>query len=150
MPVSATGAMAPDIAMFGTTSAGLIQGAMRKEHWQSSRTGQWHKLKPEARRMRHAQTDAEQVLWKRLRNRALDVRFRRQHTIERFIADFCCLAAVLVVEVDGPVHDRRQPRDKARDESLEQLGYRVLRFSNDEVLERTDATVGRIREALAR
>ena len=123
---------------------------MRKEHWQSSRAKQWNKLKPEARRMRHAPTEAEQLLWKRLRNGALDVRFRRQHAIERFIADFCCLEAMLVVEVDGPVHDRQQPQDKARDARLEHLGYRVLRFCNDDVLEKTDATVTKIRDALAR
>ena len=64
----------------------------------------WGKLKPLAREMRHAPTPAEQGLWQALRNRRLGVRFRRQHTIGRFIVDFYAHEARLVVEVDGPIH----------------------------------------------
>jgi very-short-patch-repair endonuclease len=62
------------------------------------------------------------------------VKFRRQHPVNRFIVDFYCPDADLVIEVDGAVHDSTREQDRARQEVLESLGLRVLRFTNDEVL----------------
>jgi very-short-patch-repair endonuclease len=98
---------------------------------------QWEKLKPRAREMRHQPTPAEDALWKHLRGRRLSgAKFRRQHAIDRFIVDFVCIEQQLIVEVDGFIHEvpEQQMRDDLRQRHLEGMGYRVLRFTNDEVL----------------
>ena len=109
----------------------------------------WEKLRPLARQQRHKPTAAEDALWRILRSRQVDgLKFRRQHAIERFIVDFYCSEARLVVEVDGAAHDYTQAEDAVRQEYLEALGLRVLRFSNDEVLQQADTVIQAIRDAL--
>ncbi len=94
----------------------------------------WEKLKPLARQMRRQPTRAENELWRRLRNRQLlGCKFRRQHAIERFIIDFYCGEAQLIVEVDGPTHDYTQEEDAIRQAFLESQGLKVLRFVNQDV-----------------
>jgi very-short-patch-repair endonuclease len=110
----------------------------------------WDKLKPLARQMRHEPTDAEDRLWQALRRKSLDGwKFRRQHTIERFIVDFYCPKAHLVIEVDGEIHQYTVAEDAARTELLETLGMRVLRFSNSDVLNGFEGVLKSIRENLA-
>lgn len=105
----------------------------------------WAKLKLLARQKRHASTPAENVLWQRLRGRRLNgFRFRRQHAIERFIADFYCAEAGLIVEVDGAIHDYTHEEDAIQQEFLEGMGFRVVRFSNGEVFQALDAVIERI------
>ena len=102
--------------------------------------------------MRRYPTPAEALLWKRLRKRQVkDFRFRRQHPIVRFIVDFYCAESKLVVEVDGSVHDEHghDEYDADRQQFLEALGLRVLRFTNDEVVGDTDVVVDVIADALA-
>jgi very-short-patch-repair endonuclease len=95
----------------------------------------WANLQPLARQKRQNPTLAEQQLWQRLRNRQLaQAKFRRQHTIERFIVDFCCPEHSLVIEVDGPIHDYTVEEDKIRQQFLESLGLHGLRFTNEEVI----------------
>src|SRR5689334_5456897 len=90
----------------------------------------WAKIKPLARQMRHEPTPAENVLWQKLRRKGVaDAGFRRQHPIDRFIVDFYCHEARLVVEVDGSIHEYTQEEDALRQEFLESLGLRVIRFS---------------------
>jgi very-short-patch-repair endonuclease len=89
-----------------------------------------------ARSLRAAPTPAEEALWKLLRNRGCQgIKFRRQVTIRRFIADFCCPELRLIVELDGDVHleTGMATRDEARDEVLQSLGFTVLRFPNEQV-----------------
>ncbi|HKS57832.1 MAG TPA: DUF559 domain-containing protein [Xanthobacteraceae bacterium] len=87
-----------------------------------------------AKAMRHIATDAEKKLWRLLRSRQLDAaKFRRQVPIENYIVDFACHEERLIVEVDGGQH-AENPRDAARDKRLAALGYRVLRFWNNDVL----------------
>jgi adenine-specific DNA-methyltransferase len=110
----------------------------------------WDKLKPLARQMRHEPTEAEDHLWQALRRKSLDGwKFRRQHTIERFIVDFYCPEARLVIEVDGEIHQYTIAEDAARTELLEMLGMRVLRFSNGDVLNGLESVKMTIRETLA-
>lgn len=102
----------------------------------------WQKLKPLARQMRHEPTAAEAKLWQRLRNRQVrSVKFRRQFAIDRFIVDFCSPETRLIIEVDGPIHQYTQAEDKIRQKFLESLGFTVLRFTNVEVLNTTQAVV---------
>ncbi|MBN1287693.1 MAG: FAD-dependent oxidoreductase [Anaerolineae bacterium] len=109
----------------------------------------WEKLKPLARQMRREPTGAENHLWQRLRSRqVMDQKFRRQHAIDRFIVDFYCAAARLVIEVDGPIHEYTDQEDMIRQEYLESLGLSVLRFTNEEVLTDTNGVVERISKAL--
>lgn len=88
-----------------------------------------------ARRLRRDQTLAEKTFWGMVRNRRLGgYRFLRQAPIDRYIADFVCEAAKLIVELDGPVHDGREEDDTRRTEALELYGYTVLRLRNEQVL----------------
>ena len=103
------------------------------------------------RRLRRGQTDAEQAaLWWQLRNRRLQGwKFRRQHRIGPYFADFACLEAGLVVELDGSQHLERQPYDRTRTAHLKREGFDVLRFGNDDVLRETEAVLRAIITALA-
>jgi very-short-patch-repair endonuclease len=89
----------------------------------------------EARRMRANPTPAERCLWDALKGRQLmGLRFRRQHRIFGYIADFYCATAELAVEVDGQIHAKRQPYDQGRDSNLAKRGIAVIRFTNKQVL----------------
>lgn len=82
-------------------------------------------------------TEAERVLWQHIRNRqTANLKFRRQQVIEGFIADFYCEGIKLAIEVDGGIHKNREQTkiDKHRDEVFKARGIRVLRVSNDTVL----------------
>ena len=85
------------------------------------------------RRLRREQTDAERKLWSLLRSRQLEAyKFRRQHPIGPYIADFCCLERLLVIELDGGQHLEQADYDKRRDDFLHDKGFRVLRvWDND-------------------
>ena len=109
----------------------------------------WEKLKPLARQMRREPTPAENRLWQRLRGRqVLGFKFRRQHAIDRFIVDFYCAEARLIVEVDGPIHLYSREEDEIRQECLEGLGMQVLRFTNEQVADSLDVVLERIAVAL--
>jgi very-short-patch-repair endonuclease len=102
-----------------------------------------------ARRLRREATDAERKLWSRLRARQLGVKFRRQVPIDRFIADFACIEARLVIEVDGGEHNIDVERDRLRTAVIETAGYLVIRFWNDEVLSNIDIVIEEIVRTLA-
>jgi len=103
------------------------------------------KLRNRARRLRRDQTDAEAKLWARLRTRQFcGLKFRRQHPIGPYVADFCCVERGLVVELDGGQHATQAEADQKRSIFLEQRGYRVLRFWDNEVLVSPDAALEQI------
>jgi len=109
----------------------------------------WERLKPLAREMRRHPTPAEDKLWQRLRNRRLlGFKFRRQHPIDRFVVDFYCPEARLVIEVEGPIHQYTREEDAIRREFLESLGLRILQFTNDEVDSALDSVIEKIAAAL--
>ncbi|MGN7727225.1 endonuclease domain-containing protein [Luteimonas sp. 22616] len=89
-----------------------------------------------ARALRNEATDAERHLWQHLRGRRIGCKFRRQYPIAGHIADFACIEAKLVIELDGGQHLERSAEDAARTRRMEANGYRVLRFWNDDVLVR--------------
>ena len=80
------------------------------------------------------QTESELLLWQFLRNNKIGHKIRRQHIIGNFIVDFVCLAKKLVIELDGKIHQFEKEKDKIRTIHLNNLGYEVIRFPNDEVL----------------
>ena len=103
-----------------------------------------------ARVLRKQSTDAERHLWQYLRRKQLNGhRFRRQVPICGYIADFACIEAKLVIEIDGGQHQERSMSDKRRDGKIEAQGFRVLRFWNNQVFEETTAVLDVILKALA-
>ena len=103
------------------------------------------------RELRQNATDAEQLLWRLLRNRQLmGYKFRRQHPMVGYILDFYCHEARLVIEVDGGGHTSPQQSiyDRQRTERLESDGLRVIRFWNHEILKETEAVMQAIADAL--
>jgi very-short-patch-repair endonuclease len=106
-------------------------------------------LRERARCMRHAGTPSECALWACLRARKLGVTFRRQALVYGYILDFLASEIRLAVEVDGPWHARRPLADARRDRLLERAGYRVLRFTDEEVLRELPSVVERIRAGIA-
>ncbi|QNK00234.1 endonuclease domain-containing protein [Dyella telluris] len=103
-----------------------------------------------SRQLRAGQTDAEQWLWYHLRGRRLQGwKFRRQHQIGRYIVDLVCPDAGLIVELDGGQHGDQLIYDEYRTLELEALGYKVLRFWNNDVLKNVEGVLEVILEALA-
>ena len=101
-----------------------------------------------ARELRKNPTDAEDKLWQSIRNKQLDGRkFRRQVAIGAFIVDFYCASEHLVVEVDGPIHESRREADQARQQLIESLGIRFVRFTNDQVANHLQHALEKIRAA---
>ena len=103
-----------------------------------------------AKNNRRYMTPAESALWEGLRNKNLGVKFRRQHPVNAYIPDFVCLEKLLVVEVDGGYHfvGNQQVSDEERTRYLEQNGFEVIRFTNEEVLGNIDGVLERIKEVL--
>ena len=102
-----------------------------------------------AKKLRRDATDAERILWERLRDRRLaGLKFRRQHRIGRYLVDFYCPASRLVIELEGSVHDTEDQReyDVARFGILELYDLKVLRFKNDEIKADISGVLKRILE----
>lgn len=107
------------------------------------------KIFKRAKALRHNQTDAEARLWSRLRAHQLtNVGFRRQHAIGNYIVDFCAPRPKLIIELDGSQHLEQGEFDTERTRTLEQRGYRVLRFWNDDVLRDIELVVQTILDTL--
>ncbi len=97
-------------------------------------------LQTRARQMRNNPTEPEKRLWRHLSNGQLDgYKFRRQQVIGRFIADFVCTPAKLIVEVDGDTHE--ETRDRSRDAALAAHGYRTVHVTNHDVMSNMDAVL---------
>jgi very-short-patch-repair endonuclease len=117
------------------------------------RDGQKHclpKLHTYRRNLRETLTSAEAALWSLVNNKQLHGRkFRRQHSIENFIADFYCAEEKLIIELDGEVHNdpMQATYDEARDNRLKELGYKVLRFENKMVFQQTEFVLDAITSA---
>ena len=94
-------------------------------------------MSPTARHLRDHQTRAERAMWSLLRNgRCGGLKFHRQHSIQRYVVDFFCDRLRLIVEVDGKIHDQDDQvlKDAERTAYLQNLGYHLIRFSNEQVL----------------
>ena len=103
-------------------------------------------LTNKARSLRKNKTDVEQLVWKYLRNRQqYNYKFRRQFPIEPYIVDFACLELKLIIELDGGQHANRINYDDQRSLFLEQRGFKVIRFWNNDVTENTEGVLEAIR-----
>ncbi len=110
----------------------------------------WKLLKENAKSMRLEPTEAEDLLWQNLRGLKLGVKFRRQQPVDIFIPDFVCTQKKLMIEVDGGYHNKKEQieLDAERTRILEVLGYKVLRFTNEEVLKDVSSVLEKIRTEL--
>jgi len=106
-------------------------------------------LTPIARRLRRGATEVEARLWQRLRGRQIEgAKVRRQVPIGRYVVDFACPEARLVIELDGGQHALNTERDKDRTQIIEAHGYTVLRFWNSDVIENLEGVLEEIRNAI--
>ena len=102
-----------------------------------------------AREMRQCPTQAEPLLWEELRRKQLaGYKFRRQHIIYLFIVDFYCPKAKLIIEIDGEIHLAQADYDSYRQDVLKQMGYKVLRFSNTQIIKEMAWVLDEIRKEL--
>jgi len=109
------------------------------------------KLKPLARNLRANMTDAEQLIWSKVRRKQIDnFQFYRQKNIGQYIVDFYCPRGKLIVEIDGGQHYENEgmKKDQERDRYLQKLGFTVQRFSDIDVLKNIDGVVETIHEQL--
>ncbi|MDO5665779.1 MAG: valine--tRNA ligase [Bacteroidia bacterium] len=123
---------------------------LTKSKYQTADKAIYGLLKENAKELRRFSTEAENALWEMLRNKNLREKFRRQHIIEGFIVDFVCLSKQLIIEVDGEYHNKPEIKeaDEFRASILEQIGYRVLRFTNEEVIGNATSVLRKIEDAL--
>lgn len=107
-------------------------------------------LKENARKNRANMTEAEKMLWERLRCYPRPLRFRRQHIIGDYVVDFVCLEKMLVVEVDGEYHstDEQKALDELRTEYLNSVDFSVVRFTNEQVINHINDVVAHIEELI--
>ncbi|SHF88630.1 5-methyltetrahydrofolate--homocysteine methyltransferase [Flavobacterium micromati] len=126
-------------------------GAKSSQHWETADPLNYNLLKEFAKRMRNQPTDAEKMLWNVLSGKGMEgFKFRRQHIIGNFIAEFICLKKNLIIEVDGSIHQLPENKisDNERTKWLNNEGYQVIRFTNNEVLLELEKVLNKISELL--
>ena len=152
LPTSPSGGGASPTQPFpqGMATTLPLEGGAGGGLWNTADPALYEKLKENAEEMRKNPTEAESVMWKMLRGKNLDAKFRRQHIIGDYIVDFVCLDKQLVIELDGGYHNdpEQQKLDRQRTNFLQSKGFSVLRFTNEEVLLNTEETISIIKNAL--
>ena len=104
-----------------------------------------------AKEFRKTQTEAEKILWKALRNHVFsELKFRRQHPVKCFIADFYCHEYKLIIEVDGGIHnhDIQKEHDENRTSELDEMGIQVIRFTNEDILKNIESVLHQIHQTI--
>lgn len=128
------------------------QGRVKEIHrkYQTARPSTYKLLKKYQQERKQQTTEAEKILWEYLKTKQLELKFRRQHIIDEFIVDFVCLSKKLILEVDGEYHNDslQLEADEMRTKILNELGYSVIRFKNQEIIGAIDAVLKKIREKL--
>ncbi|SHF72956.1 isoleucyl-tRNA synthetase [Salegentibacter echinorum] len=129
-------------------------GEAKSPKYQTARKSSYHLLKEKAEERKNNPTEAEKILWDALKGKNLGgFKFRREHIIDEYIADFVCLAKSLIIEVDGGYHT--DPEIKKNDEFRtkylkDNFGYNVIRFTNEEVIGNLEGVLDKIEDALAK
>ncbi len=114
--------------------SGEGQGGIKKPGYITANPYTYPVIKDYRKDLKDHQTEAERVIWGYLRNKKTGHKIRRQHIIDDFITDFVCLSKKVIIEIDGKIHEFQKEKDKQRTIRLNNLGYEVIRFTNDEVL----------------
>ena len=126
----------------------FLKSIMQRTEQPSMFFGAKRSIFQKAELLRNEMTEAEKSLWKRLSKSQLGVRFKAQHPIDIFIADFYCHKYKLIVEVDGEIHKTQREYDEGRTAVLERMGLKVIRFTNEEVLNNIDNVIECIKNYL--
>ena len=127
------------------------EGARRADRSAAAKRKPSQQETARAQRLRGNSTDVERLLWSRLRNRQLDeLKFRRQEALLGFTVDFVCHERALVIELDGGQHGEQIARDERRTKLLEQAGFHILRFWNNDVTDNLDGVLETVRAGAAR
>ncbi|NOT51987.1 MAG: leucine--tRNA ligase [Chitinophagaceae bacterium] len=128
----------------------ISQDPVKEKFFRTADSGNWHILKKYGRENRKDPTEAEDILWQRLRNNQLGAKVRRQHAIQGYIADFVFLEVKLVIEVDGEYHNEEEQKiyDDARTKFLNEFGLQLLRFTNEEVISNTEKVINEIKSSI--
>ncbi|BFP43372.1 hypothetical protein FGF1_42170 [Flavobacteriaceae bacterium GF1] len=118
--------------------------------YQTARPSAYKMLKELQRERKKHTTEAERILWEQLKTKQLGIKFRRQHIIDEFIVDFVCLPKKLIVEVDGGYHGTpsQKEADTIRTKILNEFGYKVIRFTNEEVIGAIGTVLKKIEDEL--
>ncbi len=124
------------------------QGERTNPAYQTAASSMWDSLKQNAQEHRKNPTEDESALWQYLKGEQLGVKFRRQHAIGFYIADFVCLDKMLVIEVDGKYHEQQIVDDQLRANDIQQQGFEIIRFTNEEVLVDTENVIEKIKAKL--
>jgi very-short-patch-repair endonuclease len=106
------------------------------------------KTNHQAIELRKTPTPAERKLWSRIRNDQVGVTFRRQHAVGNYIPDFCCPKAKLILEMDGSQHLEQEEYDDDRTKYFESLGYKVVRFWNNQIMKDIESVIKAIKYEL--
>ena len=122
----------------------------KRYRYETTDASTYELLLENAKANRNHPTVAESLLWNQLKQKQLGVRFRRQHPVEGYIPDFLCIRKKLIVEVDGGYHlyGNQMLNDAERTAFLEQFGYKVIRFTNEQIYHQMENVLHQIKEEL--
>ena len=139
--------LTPNPSPRGEGSVGEKQSG---QYFKTADSKYWKILKEFGRENRKNPTEAEDKLWQEVRNNRLGVKVRRQHAIQGYIVDFSMMEVKLVIEIDGKYHDEAEQKryDEARTDYLGEFDIKLLRFSNEEVMQSIDDVINRIKESI--
>ncbi|MBP9850925.1 MAG: endonuclease domain-containing protein [Candidatus Peribacteraceae bacterium] len=98
-----------------------------------------------ARELRRKPTETESILWEALRDRKTGCKFRRQVPLGSYIADFCCMKHRCIIEIDGGIHNQKKEYDAVREERLLSAGFKIIHFTNNDILHDKDGCLQKIR-----
>ena len=126
------------------------KGASVRNRYETARPSTYKLMKELQKNRKQQITEAEQIIWEQLKTKKLDIKFRRQHIVDEFIVDFICIEKRLIIEVDGKYHTTKEEieADELRTTILQELGFKVIRFTSEEVLGNTDKTIIKITQDL--
>ena len=121
-----------------------------RKKYETARPSTYKLLKELQNEQKKHTTQAESVLWEQLKTKKLGIKFRRQHIIDMFIVDFVCLSKKLIIEVDGGYHDTpiQKEADELRTKILNEFGYKVIRFKNEDVIGNIEKVLIKIESVL--
>jgi len=128
--------------------AGEGRGGVQKPGYITANPFTYPVIKDFRKNLKDHQTKAELVLWEYLRNKKTGHKIRRQHVIGDFIPDFVCLSKKVIIEIDGEIHKFQKEKDDLRSIRINNLGYAVIRFTNDQVLNAPGQVAQKIKDYL--
>ncbi len=123
--------------------------ATERPAWKTADPFVYSQIKDVRQKMRDTMTEAEKVVWIHIKSKKLGVKFRRQHIIGPYIVDFAALEHNLIIEIDGGIHKKQIQQDKERTLNLNQKGYKVIRFTNEEVLNNIESVLREIKKHIS-